>query len=137
MEIKRLKRDEARRIAANIVKLPGLLGQASVLTARADSAVAANANTQSANGPWDLKKPGTPEIFLFTFSQLQIWGQTMETSMPTIVAHHEVKDTKHWLASPQRDSWTAWHNKHSHGRSRHGPAERLYADQGSRRCDGA
>jgi hypothetical protein len=26
----------------------------------------------------------------------------METSMPTVVAHHDVKDTKHWLASPKR-----------------------------------
>ena len=49
-----------------------------------------------------FKKAGTPQIFLFTFSRLQIWGQTMDTSMPTIVAHHDVKDTKHWLASPKR-----------------------------------
>jgi hypothetical protein len=26
----------------------------------------------------------------------------METSMPTVLAHHDVKDTKHWLASPKR-----------------------------------
>lgn len=23
--------------------------------------------------------------------------------MPTVVAHHDVKDTKHWLASPKRN----------------------------------
>jgi hypothetical protein len=23
--------------------------------------------------------------------------------MPTVVAHHDVKDTKHWLASPKRE----------------------------------
>jgi hypothetical protein len=26
----------------------------------------------------------------------------MEDSMPTVMAHHDVKDTKHWLASPKR-----------------------------------
>lgn len=23
--------------------------------------------------------------------------------MPTVIAHHDVKDTKHWLASPKRE----------------------------------
>jgi hypothetical protein len=23
--------------------------------------------------------------------------------MPTVIAHHEVKDTKHWLSSPRRE----------------------------------
>ena len=23
--------------------------------------------------------------------------------MPTVMAHHDVKDTKHWLASPKRE----------------------------------
>ena len=23
--------------------------------------------------------------------------------MPTVISHHDVKDTKHWLASPKRD----------------------------------
>jgi hypothetical protein len=26
----------------------------------------------------------------------------MEASMTTVLAHHDVKDTKHWLASPKR-----------------------------------
>ena len=26
-----------------------------------------------------------------------------ESSMPTVIAHHDVKDTKHWLASPKRE----------------------------------
>lgn len=26
----------------------------------------------------------------------------MEDVMPTVMAHHDVKDTKHWLASPKR-----------------------------------
>ena len=25
--------------------------------------------------------------------------------MPTIIGHHEVKDTKHWLASPKREEF--------------------------------
>ncbi len=25
--------------------------------------------------------------------------------MPTVIAHHEVKDTKHWLASPKREEF--------------------------------
>jgi len=29
-------------------------------------------------------------------------ARRMETTMPTIVAHHKVKDQKHWLASPKR-----------------------------------
>src|SRR5205809_1357820 len=24
-------------------------------------------------------------------------------TMPTVIAHHDVKDTKHWLASPKRE----------------------------------
>lgn len=28
-----------------------------------------------------------------------------ESSMPTIVAHHRVKDQKHWLASPKREEF--------------------------------
>jgi hypothetical protein len=31
-----------------------------------------------------------------------MWGQTTEDVMPTVMAHHDVKDTKHWLASPRR-----------------------------------
>jgi hypothetical protein len=27
----------------------------------------------------------------------------MEAPMPTVIAHHDVKDTKHWLASPKRE----------------------------------
>jgi len=29
--------------------------------------------------------------------------QTKENTMPTVIAHHDVKDTKHWLASPKRE----------------------------------
>lgn len=25
--------------------------------------------------------------------------------MPTVIAHHDVKDTKHWLASPKREEF--------------------------------
>ena len=25
--------------------------------------------------------------------------------MPTVIAHHDVKDTEHWLASPKRDEF--------------------------------
>ena len=25
--------------------------------------------------------------------------------MPTVIAHHDVKDTEHWLASPRRDEF--------------------------------
>jgi hypothetical protein len=25
--------------------------------------------------------------------------------MPTIIGHHDVKDTKHWLASPKREEF--------------------------------
>ena len=25
--------------------------------------------------------------------------------MPTVIGHHEVKDTKHWLASPKREEF--------------------------------
>lgn len=31
----------------------------------------------------------------------------METTMPTIVAHHKVKDQKHWLASAKRKEFFA------------------------------
>ena len=27
--------------------------------------------------------------------------------MPTVIAHHNVKDTKHWLASPKREEFFA------------------------------
>jgi precorrin-6x reductase len=26
-----------------------------------------------------------------------------ETAMPTVIGHHDVKDTEHWLASPKRE----------------------------------
>jgi hypothetical protein len=26
-------------------------------------------------------------------------------AMPTVIAHHEVKDTDHWLASPKREEF--------------------------------
>src|SRR5207249_5058950 len=28
---------------------------------------------------------------------------TRGDTMPTVIAHHDVKDTKHWLASPKRE----------------------------------
>jgi hypothetical protein len=28
-----------------------------------------------------------------------------ETSMPTVIGHHDVKDTDHWLASPRREEF--------------------------------
>src|SRR5205823_11657433 len=28
---------------------------------------------------------------------------TRERTMPTVIGYHEVKDTKHWLASPKRE----------------------------------
>jgi hypothetical protein len=33
---------------------------------------------------------------------LQFWSQLTEDFMPTVMALHDVKDTKHWLASPKR-----------------------------------
>ena len=31
--------------------------------------------------------------------------QTEETTVPTVIGHHDVKDTKHWLASPKREEF--------------------------------
>jgi hypothetical protein len=28
--------------------------------------------------------------------------------MPTVIAHHDVTDTDHWLASPKREEFFAW-----------------------------
>src|SRR5207253_10060052 len=28
-----------------------------------------------------------------------------ENTMPTVIGHHDVKDTKHWLASPKREEF--------------------------------
>jgi hypothetical protein len=30
---------------------------------------------------------------------------TGEDTMPTVIAHHDVKDSKHWLASPRREEF--------------------------------
>lgn len=42
-----------------------------------------------------FRTDATPQQPLFSYPQ-------EETSMPTIVAYHKVKDQKHWLASPKR-----------------------------------
>jgi hypothetical protein len=31
--------------------------------------------------------------------------QEGEINLPTVIAHHDVDDTKHWLASPKRDEF--------------------------------
>jgi hypothetical protein len=30
-------------------------------------------------------------------------GAMRETAMPTVIVHHDIKDTEHWLASPKRE----------------------------------
>src|SRR5713226_6653459 len=32
-----------------------------------------------------------------------VGSTTRGGTMPTVIAHHDVKDTKHWLASPKRE----------------------------------
>jgi hypothetical protein len=49
-------------------------------------------------GPFPSSLPTSGTAFAAALSS----ATQKETSMPTIVAHHKVKDQQHWLASPKR-----------------------------------
>jgi hypothetical protein len=40
---------------------------------------------------------------MIAFSVRDRSAATMGDSMPTVIGHHDVKDTEHWLASPKRE----------------------------------
>ena len=59
---------------------------------------------------------------------------TKGDGMPTVIGHHDVKDTEHWLASPKRT--TGYDPAHSPGWSLAGsdPGSALRRSRSTRRC---